>query len=438
MRMPSTISIGVIAGLSVAASAVPSLQKNGTTCTVIPLGNGQDDVPNILSAVDECGQTSGGRVVLPAPYTYRINQRMTTHLTDSRLEIGGTLLFSDDIDYWVNNSYRVDFQNQSSAWRITGHDYVVDGGPRQGGVDGNGQLWYTWAKGGSNVFGRPMPVHVFESTRATLRNLAIRQPQFWAVLVDSSSHINLDNFYVNATNHDSSVSPEGEWVQNTDGIDTYRSDHITVTNWVYQGGDDAVAFKGNSTNIHVENVTVYGGPGIAFGSLGQYPDRTDIVENVTVRNVRVQPSFQRAMNSGVYFKSWIGVNYGVPPNGGGGGHGYVRNVSVENLRLKDVQLPVYIDTCLSYLFSENITQYCDTSTYEFEDLHFRNISGNGLATVTDYPGKNISFAVALLCSEKAPCTDLTFQDISITLPGNYTGKHVLCENAEVEGLPCNS
>lgn len=46
-------------------------------------------------------------------------------------------------------------------------------------------------------------------------------------------------------------------------------------------------FKGNSTNIHVENVTVYGGPGIAFGSLGQYPDRTDIVENVTVRNVRV-------------------------------------------------------------------------------------------------------------------------------------------------------
>jgi hypothetical protein len=93
---------------------------------------------------------------------------------------------------------------------------------------------------------------------------------------------------------------------------------------------------------------------------------------------------------------------------------------------------------LSYLFSENITQYCDTSTYEFEDLHFRNISGNGLATVTDYPGKNISFAVALLCSEKASCTDLTFQDISITLPGNYTGKHVLCENAEVEGLPCNS
>ena len=56
---------------------------------------------------------------------------------------------------------------------------------------------------------------------------------------------------------------------------------------MYEGGDDAVAFKPNSTNIHVENVTVYGGPGIAFGSLGQYPDRYDIVENITVKNANV-------------------------------------------------------------------------------------------------------------------------------------------------------
>jgi hypothetical protein len=52
-----------------------------------------------------------------------------------------------------------------------------------------------------------------------------------------------------------------------------------------------VAFKPNSTNIHVENVTVYGGPGIAFGSLGQYPDGYDIVENITVKNVEVSFGF---------------------------------------------------------------------------------------------------------------------------------------------------
>lgn len=40
----------------------------------------------------------------------------------------------------------------------------------------------------------------------------------------------------------------------------------------------------------------------------------------------------------------IGVNFGTPPNGGGNGHGYLRNVSVENIQMKDVQLPIYFDT----------------------------------------------------------------------------------------------
>ncbi|KAE8315245.1 Putative galacturan 1,4-alpha-galacturonidase A [Aspergillus transmontanensis] len=428
----------LLLGFGLLGHASLSVQVEGKNCTVKPLGQGQDDVPNILDAVGRCGQTPGGIVSLPAPYTYRINQRMTTHLENSTLEVGGTLLFSDDITYWVNNSYRIDFQNQSTAWRITGHDYVVDGGPERGGIDGNGQLWYTWAKGGSNVFGRPMPLHVLNSTRAVLRNIAIRQPQFWAVLVESSSHVELDSFYVNATNSDPNATKDTVWIQNTDGIDTYRSDHVTITNWVYEGGDDAVAFKPNSTNIHVENVTVYGGPGIAFGSLGQYPDRYDIVENITVKNVNFRPSFQRATNSGIYFKSWIGVNFGVPPNGGGNGHGYVRNVTVEDITFKDVQLPIYIDTCLSYLFDQNITQYCDTSTFRFDDLHFKNISGNGLATPTDYTGKNITFAVSMICSKEAPCTDITFEDVDIKLPESYSGKSVLCENADVQGLMCNS
>ncbi|KAI9923765.1 hypothetical protein MW887_008393 [Aspergillus wentii] len=360
-----------------------------------------------------------------------VEKRMTTHLENSRLELEGTLLFSDNINYWVNNSYRVDFQNQSTAWRITGHDYEIDGGRQMGGIDGNGQLWYTWAKGGSNVFGRPMPLHVFNSTRATLRNIAIRQPQFWAVLVDSSSDIVLDNFYVNATNTDYKADKEEQWVQNTDGIDTFRSDNITITNWVYQGGDDAVAFKGNSTNIHVENVAVYGGPGIAFGSLGQYPDRPDIVENITVRNISLQPSLQRAMSSGLVLTT------APPPNGGGGGHGYVRNVNIENIKLKDVELPIYIDTCLSYLPGKNVTQYCNTSPYHFNHLHFKNISGNGLATPTDYTEQNITFGISLLCSKEAPCTDLTFEGVNVTLPDGYTGSQVLCENAQVKGLVCN-
>lgn len=278
-------------GLSLLSTAAVLGGKNsGKVCTVIPLGQNQDDVPNILHAVEECGRVPGGRIVLPSPYVYRINQRMTTHLENSKLEIGGTLLYSTDISYWVNNSYRFNYQNQSTAWRITGHDYEVDGGAKMGGIDGNGQVWYTWSAGGSNTFGRPMPLHVYNSTNAVLRNISIRNQQFWAVLVEESSYITLDHFYANATNHDAHADPKSQWVQNTDGIDTYNSHDITITNWVYEGGDDAVALKGNSSNIHIENIRVYGGTGITFGSLGQYPDRWDIVENITIKNAVVSSS----------------------------------------------------------------------------------------------------------------------------------------------------
>lgn len=43
-------------------------------------------------------------------------------------------------------------------------------------------------------------------------------------------------------------------------------------------GDDCIAIKGNSTNIHANGVVCRGGNGIAFGSLGQYTDlvRTEL------------------------------------------------------------------------------------------------------------------------------------------------------------------
>lgn len=39
---------------------------------------------------------------------------------------------------------------------------------------------------------------------------------------------------------------------------------------VYQGGDDCIALKPNSTDITIRNVTCVGGTGIAFGSIAQY------------------------------------------------------------------------------------------------------------------------------------------------------------------------
>jgi galacturan 1,4-alpha-galacturonidase len=82
-------------------------------CRVISKGDGKDDAPALLAAVDNCGK--GGTIILPSE-NYTIAQPITTHLEYASLELHGFLSFTPNITYWVANSYRFPFQNQSIAW----------------------------------------------------------------------------------------------------------------------------------------------------------------------------------------------------------------------------------------------------------------------------------------------------------------------------------
>lgn len=51
-------------------------------------------------------------------------------------------------------SFAIELQNQISAWRFHGQNFVLDGGESfTGRIDGNGQIWYTYSAGGSNTPG---------------------------------------------------------------------------------------------------------------------------------------------------------------------------------------------------------------------------------------------------------------------------------------------
>ncbi|KAF4892834.1 Alpha-L-rhamnosidase rgxB [Colletotrichum viniferum] len=119
-----------------------------------------------------------------------------------------------------------------------------------------------------------------------------------------SKNVLFDGIYINST------SSNGYPARNTDGADTINSDHITFRNMYIRNGDDAIALKGNSTNILIEDSTLDRSLGIAFGSLGQYKGVFERVENVTV----------------LY-----------PPNGGGGGIGYLRNATLSDFNLTQTQ-----------------------------------------------------------------------------------------------------
>ena len=86
---------------------------------------------------------------------------------------------------------------------------------------------------------------------------------------------------------------------------------------------DCVSFKPNSTNVVVQNPTCIGSHGMSVGSLGQYANRTDIVENLYIYNVSLTNS-----SDGARIKVWPGIQTSFQTLlNGGGGLGRVKNVT---------------------------------------------------------------------------------------------------------------
>lgn len=287
----------------------------------------------------------------------------------------------------------------------------------------------TRAAGHSNQFGRPIPLSIYNSTRATVADFSIRQPQFWSFWIQDSSQVKLNNIYINGTNTDPAGNGSN-YETNIDGLDSMRVDNLLVTNWLFHGGDDCLAPKGNCTNMVFSNLTCVGG-GIAFGSIGQYPDSPDYITNVTASNISVSQSISpltggASVSGGAYFKSWVGVEEGVPPQGGGGGTGRVSNISFDSLETSDTSQAIYINKC--YYKVADQANYCDTSTLEFEHLRFSHIRG----TVSG------SVGIALNCSTAAPCHDLVIEDVELRTSSNGRLR-VTCDNVvNVTGVVCNS
>lgn len=119
-------------------------------------------------------------------------------------------------------------------------------------------------------------------------------------------------------------------------------------------GDDCIAVKGNTTNLYVNNVTCYGSGGMPIGSVGQYPQKPDYVENILFENIVLHDS-----SSAAWIKTWPGRNAPTTSNGdsGGGGSGYVKNVTFRNFDCINVSQPIYVTQCI-YASDPSI---CDTS-----------------------------------------------------------------------------
>jgi polygalacturonase len=121
------------------------------------------------------------------------------------LDLHGFLTFENTIEYWIENRIVLPFQNQSLAFVIKGNNFVLNGND-VGGIDGNGQQWYDYARDFGNKFGRPMSLAISDAKNVEVINWTVKQPQFWAIITIRTENVYMKDIYVNATSYNPEVS----------------------------------------------------------------------------------------------------------------------------------------------------------------------------------------------------------------------------------------
>ena len=433
----STLALSCALLTSVCGQSIDQSTVDGRpTCTVhAGPDNSTDDTPTIVKAFEQCG--TGGNVIFPEDQTYHINSKLNPVLNDCTIDWRGEWVFSEDIEFWRNNNYHIEFQNHAASFVLTGDHIRIDG-YGTGGIDGNGEVWYYAERGnettGATQPGRPIPFQLWNVSDVTVRNFHVIQPPLWSVNMMNATDIVFDNLYCNAT---SPQAPHGyNWVQNTDGFNTMDSKNVYLTNFTYQGGDDCIAIKPRSYNIYIKNATCVSGNGIAIGSLGQY--LTDAsVENVHIDDAKIiKGGAQDSIGQGAYIKTWVGElvsggdrDYESDYQPRGGGWGGVRNMLFSNFQL----FGAGGGGIVTQNSGDNGTA-AGTSNMLVSNVAFVNFTGylddsNELGSVS--------------CSRRQPCYNIDYKNVTLYTSENRTelATEVSCalnEPGGVHGVNCTS
>ncbi|TWU73367.1 hypothetical protein ED733_001029 [Metarhizium rileyi] len=359
------------------------------TCVVKPGGNvHHDDAPAIIEAFDECSHR--GRVVFLST-KYHVNSVMQIgRLEDVHIDVYGELLWSTDIEYWLQNSLEVGYQNQSTAFIIGGNRVRINGYGR-GTFNGNGDAWYEFIdkqENKSNFPRRPHALTLNGLTNSVVKGMRFIRSQMWTLSMIYCRNVDLEDIFINNTGN---------------------------------------VVGSCNTDIGIYDSECYDGSGIALGSIGQFREQFETMERLTVKNVH----FGNTLHA-VYFKTWTDDQNGYPPNGGGGGLGYCSDMVFSNLTVSSIRnAAVAISQCTQFTGAPG-SGSCTDSRFQIRDVAFRGITGTTMSTR----------AASLQCSAVAPCTNLGIFDVNLTLSSGTAADEYLCGNVKnnvgfnCTGKPC--
>ncbi|KAG6469797.1 hypothetical protein ZIOFF_070728 [Zingiber officinale] len=184
------------------------------------------------------------------------------------------------------------------------------------------------------------------------------------ISVGNSERVNISDITI--------VAPENS--PNTDGIHVQESRFVDIRNSIIGTGDDCVSLSEGDENISVNNVTCGPGHGISIGSLGKKGSRA------TASNIHVS-------------------NCTLTQTTNGGGSGFAKNISFENIIMNDVLNPIIID---QYYCPDS---FCDASSSGVEviDVKYIGVTGTSSSEV----------AIALNCSQSVPCSGIVMDTVDL-------------------------
>lgn len=109
--------------------------------------------------------------------------------------------WSTDIQYWLNASLPVGYQNQSTAFVLGGNNVRIDG-HGVGTLNGNGDYWYQWIKKQSNTSnypGRPHQITFNGLTNSVVKGLRFLRSQMWTMSIIHSYDSVWQDIFINNT-----------------------------------------------------------------------------------------------------------------------------------------------------------------------------------------------------------------------------------------------
>lgn len=325
----------------------------------------------IQAAIDDCNENGGGRVVIPSGEFYSGSFFLRDNV-ELHLEHGALLIASADMeDYNADDAYEQNYGFAPEEWRakhlimaVECDNVAITG---SGTINGNGDSFraepkinpkgngYGWRYGTAHVKDinvmRPGQLICFiESTNVLVDGITVVNAPCWCIFVHGCEYVRISRIRVS----------NGRCDLNTDGIDIDCSRFVTVSDCNIETGDDAITFRCASRRLKTpkicEHVTVTNCNLAVSASAFRVGVGTGTIRHIRVSNVTVSRAgcglhFMTSYNGSgealiedVNFSGISMCNTGWPIKMEGS-NGYIKNVTIDNLRAESLASIKVIPEC---------------------------------------------------------------------------------------------